>query len=73
MAAVTLLPMEIDPNDLRWMAQTVHHAYHEGGFWQDCERAVCEWAFKALTEHDQKLALMFNQPFERIHSRGGAL
>jgi len=61
-------PIQVSAYDVRWVAQTVHNAYHQppegrGGVWQDCSKTVCRWAIQLLTKHDVDVAAPFDAAF----------
>lgn len=38
--------------DLKWMAQTIHQAYHTSnpGSWQECHKATCSFVTMTIAE-----------------------
>jgi hypothetical protein len=51
---------------MKWVAQTIHQAYHETGTWEECEKNTCEGIRQALNAFD----IMQRPKIEKI-MRGG--
>lgn len=53
-----VLPVEIAPHDVKWLAQTVHNAYHDLGvapYWDVCPKTVCKYLTDLLDAHDKRI------------------